>query len=316
MKIFPLLFNRIVFVRVELLPDGSCSSSVYQLQRGKLDPAAWDAAKGALAALVVCGQGVVTKPDDADITARVKADPETFLWSSADGRTSFVRRERLKAVEGELAAQNLFPVRIFCTDAAADLEETAGGFARQLYDGLHWRMLLKPTPESSSVLQVLVRRAGLPVLGLFLLLLAANAMFSPQVVSRRQVLQTELSVRENTATGAAAADTRQRKLLAEFARRPSVPRAVLCDRIARAVPERVVLTLLEVEPLTKRFEANKPLLQRENAVVVCGLAPAAADISTFVQQLAELECCREVQLMNVERERDGSRLLFRIETAL
>lgn len=161
-----------------------------------------------------------------------------------------------------------------------------------------------------------VRRAALPVLGLFLCLLAANAAVAPSLNTRRQTLQKELSARERTASTAADATDRQRALLAEFSARPAVSRAVVCDRIAEAVPAQVVLTRLAVEPLTKRFEAGKPLQRQERTAVVAGTAPAAGDVSTFVERLARAACCRTVRLTNVERERDAERLVFRIEIGL
>lgn len=316
MNLLPRILGRIAFVRLEFSAAGECRSEVFLWRRGSVEPASREAAKGCLAAAVVCGHGVVTKPDDAEVTARVKSDPETFLWSTANGRISFVRRDRLQAAYGELAAQGVVPVGIFCAGDAADFSMAAGEWARQLRAGLRWKSLLKPTPESSAAAQVLARRAGFPVLGLFLLLLAANAVFSPRLNARRQALQAELAARERTASDAASAGARQRELFAGFAAPPRTPRAVVCDRIARAVPERVVLTTLEVEPLTRRFEAGKPLLRRENTVIVCGTAPAAADISAFVQRLSQTGCCREVRLAHVEKERDGDGLAFRIETAL
>ena len=132
----------------------------------------------------------------------------------------------------------------------------------------------------------------------------------------RQTLQKELSARERTASTAADATDRQRALLAEFSARPAVSRAVVCDRIAEAVPAQVVLTRLAVEPLTKRFEAGKPLQRQERTAVVAGTAPAAGDVSTFVERLAGAACCRTVRLTNVERERDAERLAFRIEIGL
>ena len=82
------------------------------------------------------------------------------------------------------------------------------------------------------------------------------------------------------------------------------------------MPAQVVLTRLAVEPLTKRFEAGKPLQRQERTAVVAGTAPAAGDVSTFVERLAGAACCRTVRLTNVERERDAERLVFRIEIGL
>ena len=173
-----------------------------------------------------------------------------------------------------------------------------------------------PLAEVQAAAQAVVRRAALPVLGLLLCLLTANALLSPRMNARRQALKAELAARERSASNAASSGSRQRELLAEFSKRPVAQRAVVCDRIAGAVPERVVLTQLAVEPLTKRFEARKPLQRREGIVVVSGAAPDADDVSAFVQRLSELTCCRDVRLTHVEKERDGGRLTFRIETAL
>jgi len=316
MRLLPRILGRIAFVRMEFTPADGCRTDVYIWRRSGMAQGDWAAAKGCLAAVVVCGHGVVTKPDDAEITVRVRADAGTFLWSSANGRTSFVRRERLQNLTDEFAAHRIVPVRVFCTDAAGDFGTVAEEFARQLYDGLRWRSLVRLTHESSAAAQTLVRRAAFPVLGVWLALLAANAVFSPRFNARRQMMRTELAAQERAASGSASADARQRKLLAEFSEVPGVSRALFCDHIARAVPDRVVLTALDVEPLVKRFEAGKPLQRLENRVVVCGTAPAAADVSAFVQRLSQTGYGRDVRLVNLEKERDGDRLTFRIETAL
>ena len=239
----------------------------------------------------------------------MRDDRATFLWREHDGRIAFVRRERLQGVLTELSEAGIHPQRI---EVSAPPDAAAG----ELLAGLGWRQLLRPTAEGSSLAQAVVRRAALPVLGLFLCLLAANAAVAPSLNTRRQTLQKELSARERTASTAADATDRQRALLAEFSARPAVSRAVVCDRIAEAVPAQVVLTRLAVEPLTKRFEAGKPLQRQERTAVVAGTAPAAGDVSTFVERLAGAACCRTVRLTNVERERDAERLVFRIEIGL
>lgn len=316
MKLLPRIFGRIAFVRAELAPDGSCRTEVFLGRCGVLAPADRAAAKNNLATVVVCGHGVVTKADDSQITARIKADAQTFVWSTTEGRTSFVRHERLQPLAQELAGEGIVPVQTFCTETGMDFGKAAEAFAGQIYDGLRWHGLVRLTPESSALAQVLVRRAALPLLGIMLCLLAANAVLSPQLDAQRQVLRAEIAERERSASNAATAGARQRELFAEFAMRPRTLRSVVCDRIARAVPERVVLTQLNIEPLVKRFETGKPLLRRKNFALIVGTAPAACDVSAFVQGLSELACCREVRLTSVERERDGERLTFRIETVL
>lgn len=313
MKLLPRILNRIAFVRAEFLSDGSLRTEVFEWSGGKCAPVEWPAVKGALTAVVVCGQGVVSKPDDAEISMRVKADGKTFLWSSADGRTSFVRRERLQAIMRDIEDRKIVPMEVFCADAATDFCASADGFAAQLRDSLRWKRLLRPCRESSAAAQAVVRRLALPVLGVFLILLVGNMLFSSGINTRRQLLQRELTAREHTASTSASVDARQQELLSQFAARPAVRRTVVCDRIAHAVPAQVTLTSLEVDPLAKRFEARKPFLCKEGGVLIEGTAPTAADISLFTGRLSELTCCREVRLTSVEKQRDGSRLSFRIE---
>ena len=105
MKLLPRILNRIAFVRAEFTSADECRTEVFMWRSGILSPTGRAAAKNAFAVLVVCGQGVVTKPEGCQVVARVEADPETFLWSSAGGATSFVRRERLQSVQSVLAAE-------------------------------------------------------------------------------------------------------------------------------------------------------------------------------------------------------------------
>lgn len=311
MNLFPYILGPVWVLDVALTPD-SHAIAAWRCKMGcepqQTDYDAAAVAKG-VAAVTVSGHGTVAKPADSQFAARVRDDGTTFLWSEHDGRIAFVRRERLQGVLTELAGAGIHPQRIdVCVPPATAVQE--------LFAALGWRRLLRPTTEDSLLAQAFVRRAALPVLGLFLCLLAANAAVTPSLNTRRQTLQKELSARERTASTAADATDRQRTLLAEFSARPAASRAVVCDRIAEAVPAQVVLTRLAVEPLTMRFEARKPLQRQERTAVVAGTAPAAGDVSTFVERLAGAACCRTVRLTNVERERDAERLVFRIEIGL
>ena len=302
MNLFPYILGPVWVLDVTLTSDGHTIAAWRCKMGGEPQQTVYDAAAVAkgVAVVTVSGHGTIVKPADSQLAARVRDDRATFLWREHDGRIAFVRRERLQGVLTELSEAGIHPQRI-------EVSAPPDAAARELLAGLGWRQLLRPT--------AVVRRAALPVLGLFLCLLAANAAVAPSLNTRRRTLQKELSARERTASTAADATDRQRTLLAEFSARPAASRAVVCDRIAEAVPAQVVLTRLAVEPLTMRFEAGKPLQRQERTAVVAGTAPAAGDVSTFVERLAAA-CCRTVRLTNVERERDAERLAFRIEIGL
>ena len=311
MNLSPYILGPVRVLDVTLTPDGHTTAAWRCRVGGEPQQTECDAAAVAKEVVIVTvtGHGTLSKPAASQLAARVRDDGATFLWSEHDGRIAFVRRERLQGVLAELSEAGIHPQAVFVAlapDAAV----------ARWREGFRWRQLLRPTAEGSSLAQAVVRRAALPVLGLFLCLLAANAAVAPSLNTRRQILQKELSARERSASTAADATDRQRTLLAEFSARPAASRAVVCDRIAEAVPAQVVLTQLSVEPLTKRFEAGKPLQRQELTAVVAGTAPAAGDVSTFVERLAGATCCRTVRLTNVERERDAERLVFRIEIGL
>ena len=254
MNLFPYILGPVWVLDVTLTSDGHTIAAWRCKMGGEPQQTVYDAAAVAkgVAVVTVSGHGTIVKPADSQLAARVRDDRATFLWSEHDGRIAFVRRERLQGMLTELSEAGIHPQRI---EVSAPPDTAAG----ELLAGLGWRQLLRPTAEGSSLAQAVVRRAALPVLGLFLCLLAANAAVAPSLNTRRQTLQKELSARERTASTAADATDRQRTLLAEFSARPAASRAVVCDRIAEAVPAQVVLTRLAVEPLTKRFEAGEAL---------------------------------------------------------
>lgn len=311
MKLLPHILGPVWVLDVTLTADSHTIAAWRCKAGGDPERTNYDAATVArgVAVTTVSGHGTVTKPADTQIAARVQDDGETFLWNERDGQIVFVRRERLQGLLDELAAASIHPQRL-----AVGIPPAAA--AREFFAALRWRVLLRSDEQASALAQTFVRRLALPVLGLFLCLLAANAVVAPSLGARRQALQAELTARERTASTAADVTTRQRALLAEFGTRPALSRAVVCDRIAAVVPERVVLTRLAVEPLAKRFEAEKPLQRQERTAVVAGTAPAAGDVSLFVERLMSEACCRTVRLTNVERERDAERLAFRIEIGL
>lgn len=317
MRLLPLLFDKIAFLRVEYAPDGSYRRAWFLRTKRKVVPYEGSAVPtGSLVVAVVCGSGVVTKPDSASILERVRADEETFLRTSFGGTTSFVRRSQLEGLLAELAAEKIYPFRVLCTDAASDFTAIAEASAATLCDSLKWKELFRFSESSSAALQTLTRRCALPVLGIVLCLLVVNTLYGSSLNSRRQQLQMELERREQSTSKQASASERQQKLLAAFQTRPPVGFDILCDRIAAAVPDEIRLTGLEIEPPVKRFEAGKPLLRRDRAVFVSGSSKNSAAVSRFTGALSELSFCQSVRLTSVEKERDGGNLHFLIEIGL
>ena len=220
MNLSPYIFGPVWVLDVALTADGRTIAARRCRAGGEPQRAEYDAAAVAKGVVVVtvAGHGTVAKAAASEVAARVRGDGGTFLWSERDGRIAFVRRERLQGLLDELAAAGIHPQRIAVGVPPSEA-------AREFFAALRWRALLRPTAAGSALMQAFVRRFALPVLGLFLCLLAANAALAPSAGARRQALQAAIAARERTATTAADATARQRALLAEFSALPPVSRA-------------------------------------------------------------------------------------------
>lgn len=184
MNLFPYILGPVWVLDVTLTSDGHTIAAWRCKMGGEPQQTVYDAAAVAkgVAVVTVSGHGTIVKPADSQLAARVRDDRATFLWREHDGRIAFVRRERLQGMLTELSEAGIHPQRI-------EVSAPPDAAARELLAGLGWRQLLRPTAEGSSLAQAVVRRAALPVLGLFLCLLAANAAVAPSLNTRRQTLQ-------------------------------------------------------------------------------------------------------------------------------
>ena len=159
------------------------------------------------------------------------------------------------------------------------VSETPTDAARIVQSSIDWKSFIRPTNENSALAQALIRRIRIPILVFFL-------------------------------------NTRQRELLEPFNVKPAIRRSIICDRIASAVPQKIVLTALQVEPLKKQPKQGTQLERSPNMVFVCGVASDAREISRFVENLSIQKEWRDVRLTAIEQGRNNRELSFRIEIAL
>ena len=310
------LFPPILFIAAEY--DSSGRYTLSAVRRNGADAAGIEAARDGrhVVAVVICGHGVITKPLASDVARRVEADSRTFLSSREGDAVSFFRRDRMSALESDLAARGIVPVGLFCTALSADMPAVAAVCAERIRSVMDRRQLLRPTDRSSAVLQAFVRRIYIPVLALLLLSLSANAVLSPVFAAERESLLRDRASRERIAGSRAVDNERERTLIRAFALRPDVSRAVICDRIAASVPGPVRLHSIAVEPAAGRFEATRPLQRRENMAEVTGSAPSSDAVAEFVSALSENSAFGPVVLSSIGRDRNSAWLNFRIDIVL
>lgn len=311
MRLLPHILGRVYVLDVRFAENGTTVCTVWRCSaNGKISAVTDDRpliAKG-IAAVTVGRHGVVTKSAESGIAAKVIADPDTFIWSKADGMLSFVRRDQLTELMEELSAAAIYPLRIECVQTPEEI-------ARATFDALGWKNLFHIGEKSSSIGQAIARRVMIPLLGLCLTLLSINAIIGPRIQSQRQELELRLASLTQSDTKAASVSEERRCVLESFARRLSLGDAEICNRIGRCVPQRVILTELWLEPLTKRMEEGEPLQRRERTATITGIGDSSAEIGLFTQTLVATPPIRNVRLVSVERAR-GDGLQFRIEVEL
>ncbi len=312
MKIFP----PILFLAAEYNASGGYT--LYALRQNGDDAGAVDAApiRNHAVAVIICGRGVISKPADSDTARRVETDTDTFLSTRSGDTVAFFRRDRMSALESDLAERGTVPVGMFCTTKAADLPTVTAICAERIRGSINARHLLSPTDTGSAVLQAIVQRTYRPFLGGLLLLLAANALISPRLNSETERLRGELAARERSESRRTADNESEQALVRALSSRPDTPYAVICDRIAASVPEAVRLLSVEVEPPAGRFEAGKPLRRRKNTATITGSAPSSSTVSEFMSGLSASGLFRSVNLISIEHERKAAMLSFRIDLEL
>lgn len=302
---------------VEIM-DVSLMSNDYRLQvwhchyHGKLErmekPASELRTKQVVV-LVISGYGVISKPTDSEQAIRIRNDAGTFVWTEYKGILSFVRRERLGSLYEKLAEWQIFPQGVYI---ALSIEQAV----MQYIDSLGWRSLIRLTNEGSALAQVVTRRIKLPVLCFFLALLTINVFIESSINDRRQSLQSDIALLKRATSGAVSTNMRQRQLLDNFIESRSIAGSVLCDRIAAALPEDIILQKLEVEPPDMRIEAGKPLERKIGYVLIHGTAPGPSQISAFTEKLSNQRLLHDLRLITVDRNPGEKQLSFKIEARL
>lgn len=264
---------------------------------------------GKLLVITILGHGTITKPISSELVKRIQSDPETFISSLQNDRFSFVRRDRLRPLFADLVANEIYPQRILVSETPTDA-------ARIVQSSIDWKSFIRPTNENSALAQALIRRIRIPILVFFFFILVINMLFAPSLNKQHQELLTTVGIHEQKKARYSSINTRQRELLEPFNVKPAIRRSIICDRIASAVPQKIVLTALQVEPLKKQPKQGTQLERSPNMVFVCGVASDAREISRFVENLSIQKEWRDVRLTAIEQGRNNRELSFRIEIAL
>lgn len=327
MNILSRLIDRLNILSVRFDDSGGYAIALvpYIMKKGKPEAgerknaADTEAVKEALVkapvVIAVSGKGVVTKGISAEnIVSTVTSDPGKFIWTVEDNSISFMRREQLVGLLRELESAGIVAFSVECLPD--DSMDNLSAIADRLYsEKLRWKRVLKPSAEGSQLALLIAKRIRLPVLGIVLLMLAANFAVSPKVSEGFASANAELNALRKSTSTAASANDRRKAAIEQFSNRLPYRFSWLADRIGSCVPEKSMLGQLAIFPLVKNVETGKPIQQRERIVVISGETPDPESIASFVRSLGELGV-GTVKLASVEQDRDRSVQTFTIEIEL
>ena len=289
--------------------------------------------KKSLLLVVVGGYGVISKEISAssEIAAKVREDEGHYLWRESDGVITFVRAQQLEKFFAELDSTGVHSLGTLLvagggvasqSNGTATADSSTGGAANSdetlrlaedfFARNATFKRALTPSETGSLVAMALFHRIKLPVLGIVLLALVANTMLSSGVRARYNVTSARLERLKESSEHDRELSQGRRQAMAEFSKGIGYRYAVLCDRIARAMPPRITLTQLVVQPLAKKIEEGRKPQIEQRAIVVSGTSPDPQSISAYVSVLQKQSFAGKVKLTSIEQNRDNPAIGFTI----
>lgn len=274
------------------------------------------------ALLLTGGYGVITKnvADAGDAVQRITSDREKFLWTFTEGgeTVSFVRRGQYSDAVKSLESVGAGVVGVQCYDAKAVTAATAAGESAKAYfkKDVTLRNILRIDDSGSTLARMAFHKIKMPVLGVILMLLVANALLSPSIGRKAAVQRREIAAMEQT-LGRQSESTRNReRTIAEHSGKFPYRYALACDRIAAAVPAGIILTQLALQPLRKALEPGRKPQIAEKSVVIRGEAGVPEDVSAFLSALESTGLFAGINLTSIEKEKESGKTVFRIDISL
>ncbi|MEC7263730.1 MAG: PilN domain-containing protein, partial [Bacteroidota bacterium] len=78
------------------------------------------------------------------------------------------------------------------------------------------------------------------------------------------------------------------------------------DRLAASIPESILLTEVQYQPLQMPVQVSKPVLLQEHTILVLGSSASSNDFSTWITQLESLDWVEKVETMDYDYRNNNS----------
>jgi Tfp pilus assembly protein PilN len=272
--------------------------------------------------LIISGKGVISKDFkiESEEAGQITNHPEEFLFASENTgdnmmRVTFLRRkmydtlcreiniERLPIVDVRIDAEN--NTRYEAIKAAEEFWTTQPGI----------KDVLTPSMRSSILLSLLAKQLLLPVLAVLLVMLLGNFFMQQHITGKLKEQQILMSqAQKNSAQAERTTDLKQ-QIMNDLVDEIRYPYSWIADRIASVVPDDVVLSELEIQPLNGKIQANKPVVAYENRIVVKGRCKDSESVTSLTDSIHSLGIFSTVQLNVLNKDRNNN-YQFNIEISL
>lgn len=274
--------------------------------------------------LLLCsGYGIIHKHSKTspEIIVRVKSDADRFYYSESHGEEtfSFIQRSQLEPLLNSFRQHGISPLRVECVgdlrmdEGSQIITQAVATFYRER---MTIKDLVKPSICSSAICSLLARKIQLPVLLVILFLLIGNHFLAESISSKQQRTQAQVAILK-VAAGKQNEQSEQRsRIFEQFRRGSSFRHALLCDRLAAAIPPSVHLTALQIQPPAKNIVPNHPLELRENMVFISGESTDMEQISQLTMALNQEKMLQEIRIEQIEQSKESGLFQFKITAQL
>ena len=272
--------------------------------------------------LTISGKGVISKiyKENSEELKRITEQPNDFLFASenvGDGmlKLTFLRRNLYDILCEELNIENftLVEVRI---DANNNPEQEARKAAEDFWTSkFSIKEAFAPSIRSSSLLSLVAKKVSLPVLLFLIVVLLINFFVQQNIANQLQEQQIRLAqTKRNTAQVEKNLGEKQ-QILNQLSNEPRFSYAWIADQIASVVPDEIILTELEIQPLKDRIQENKPVNVEKNKILIKGQSLNPASVTDFTDSIQVLGAFGPVQLTMHNKDRNDH-YLFTLDVSL
>lgn len=290
--------------------------------------------KRAPVVIVVTGENVITKElnNHENDLERITGN-EGLLWEYVDqeeGRNvlAFTRNDQIAPLLDVMDKNGITPFafhvrpvqgddRIFDGEMVTVEENFVLEIIKSYYrNNLRWSVFFESTARGNYFCSLFMKKIKLPLLACLLILLFVNFWINGDLRDKSANARAELSVLEKDVSKRDKLSREVRAVVDEFSSSGNIKVAPVVDKIASRVPENMNLESMEVNPLLKSHEENKPLLIREGLIRLKGTCSTADEITGFTSTVGLLDLVKDVKLLLLEREKETGQFVFKMNVWL